>query len=173
MLRNPVPLEPLEELRPRVPAALAARLPAVQAKVVPAGAAGAAGAEVVYYAEGYHSAAVEAAYPGAVPPRPAEVEAIMTPANFTSMLTRAAGTAGTAGTGVYAAAPIAEALPRAVRAEVGLDRAIGAAAGCPALTLPFCAVASGCHLLGGAAPGLELAASPHSPEKNEGAKTTM
>ena len=55
----------------------------------------------------------------------------------------------------------------------GAKTAIGAAAGCPALTLPFCAVASGCHLLGGAAPGLELAASPHSPEKNEGAKTTM
>jgi len=35
----------------------------------------------------------------------------------------------------------------------------------PALTVPFCLVASGCYLLGGRF-GLRLAASPHSPEVN-------
>lgn len=38
----------------------------------------------------------------------------------------------------------------------------------PCLTLPFCAVMSGCYLLGrGGVQGLHLASSPHSPEKNE------
>lgn len=38
----------------------------------------------------------------------------------------------------------------------------------PCLTLPFCAVMSGCYLLGrGGVQGLRLALSPHSPEKNE------
>eukprot|EP00562_Extubocellulus_spinifer_P022041 CAMPEP_0178610756 /NCGR_PEP_ID=MMETSP0698-20121128/259_1 /TAXON_ID=265572 /ORGANISM="Extubocellulus spinifer, Strain CCMP396" /LENGTH=410 /DNA_ID=CAMNT_0020249363 /DNA_START=21 /DNA_END=1253 /DNA_ORIENTATION=- len=38
----------------------------------------------------------------------------------------------------------------------------------PCLTLPFCAVMSGCYLLGrGGVQGLQLAVSPHSPEKNE------
>ena len=38
----------------------------------------------------------------------------------------------------------------------------------PCLTLPFCAVMSGCYLLGrGGVQGLRLASSPHSPEKNE------
>lgn len=37
----------------------------------------------------------------------------------------------------------------------------------PCLTLPFCAVMSGCYLLGrGGIQGLQLAVSPHSPEKN-------
>ena len=46
--------------------------------------------------------------------------------------------------------------------------AMGTALGVPALTLPFCAVAAGCHLLSHAQiPGLELAIAPHSPEKNE------
>jgi len=36
----------------------------------------------------------------------------------------------------------------------------------PALTIPFCLVASGCFFLGGRLPGLRLAASPHSPEVN-------
>lgn len=40
--------------------------------------------------------------------------------------------------------------------------------GVPCLTLPFCSVMSGCYLLGrGEIPGLLVAASPHSPEKNE------
>lgn len=38
----------------------------------------------------------------------------------------------------------------------------------PCLTLPFCAVMSGCYLLGrGGIQGLQLAVSPHSPEKND------
>ena len=50
----------------------------------------------------------------------------------------------------------------------GMATAMGGAFGVPALTLPFCAVASGCHLLrGGVIPGLVLAAEPHSPERNE------
>lgn len=36
----------------------------------------------------------------------------------------------------------------------------------PACTVPFCLVASVCYLLGGRAPGLVLAARPHSPEEN-------
>jgi len=47
----------------------------------------------------------------------------------------------------------------------GMKTAAASAFGVPALTLPFCAVASGCYLLRGL-PGLALAASPHSPEKN-------
>ena len=50
----------------------------------------------------------------------------------------------------------------------GAKVAMGGAFGVPALTLPFCAVAAGCHLLSHSnIPGLLLAASPHSPEKNE------
>lgn len=47
----------------------------------------------------------------------------------------------------------------------GAQAALGSA-GCPALTLPFCAVASACYLLHGQARGLALARSPHSPERN-------
>jgi len=36
----------------------------------------------------------------------------------------------------------------------------------PCLTLPFCITMSGCYLLKDAIPGLILASSPHSPEKN-------
>jgi len=35
------------------------------------------------------------------------------------------------------------------------------------LTLPFCVVASGCHLMRVGVPGLTLAPDPHSPEKNK------
>lgn len=49
----------------------------------------------------------------------------------------------------------------------GAKVAMGGAFAVPALTLPFCAVAASCHLLHQAGvPGLVLAASPHSPEKN-------
>lgn len=48
----------------------------------------------------------------------------------------------------------------------GAKAAMGGAFGVPALTLPFCAVASGCYLLHHGVPGLVLAAAPHSPEKN-------
>ena len=49
----------------------------------------------------------------------------------------------------------------------GAKGAMTGAFGVPALTLPFCAAAIGCHLLGQrGAMGLVLAASPHSPEKN-------
>ncbi|CAK0877212.1 unnamed protein product [Prorocentrum cordatum] len=47
-----------------------------------------------------------------------------------------------------------------------LKAALAGALGVPALTLPFCAVASGCYLLAGRAPGLALAAAAHSPEAN-------
>jgi len=36
----------------------------------------------------------------------------------------------------------------------------------PSLTLPFCAAATGCFLLGGRVPGLLRASAPHSPEVN-------
>jgi len=49
---------------------------------------------------------------------------------------------------------------------VGMKGAFAAMLQVPALTLPFCAVASACHLLAGKAPGLVLAARPHSPEEN-------
>jgi len=48
----------------------------------------------------------------------------------------------------------------------GLKTAFGAAFAVPALTVPFCLVASGCHLLRGSVPGLVLAVSPPSPKKN-------
>ena len=49
----------------------------------------------------------------------------------------------------------------------GAKVAMGGALGVPALTLPFCAVAAGTHLLAhSGVPGLVLAAAPHSPEKN-------
>ena len=51
----------------------------------------------------------------------------------------------------------------------GAKVAMGTALGVPALTLPFCAVAAGCHLLhqsSAASTGLLMAANPHSPEKN-------
>lgn len=49
----------------------------------------------------------------------------------------------------------------------GAKVAMGTAFGVPALTLPFCAVAAGNHLIAmGGARGLVLAAAPHSPEKN-------
>lgn len=48
----------------------------------------------------------------------------------------------------------------------GMKTAMGTAFGVPALTLPFCAVASGSHLLRDSVPGLSLAKEPHSPELN-------
>ncbi|GAX24584.1 solute carrier family 14 [Fistulifera solaris] len=44
---------------------------------------------------------------------------------------------------------------------------MGDALGAPALTLPFCATATGCYWLAGNVPGLLLAKDPHSPEKNK------
>ena len=49
----------------------------------------------------------------------------------------------------------------------GVKGTMAGVAGVPARTLPFCAAAIGCHLLGqSGAMGLALAASPHSPERN-------
>ena len=48
----------------------------------------------------------------------------------------------------------------------GLKTALAASCATPALTLPFCAVASACHLLHDGVAGLQLAAAPHSPERN-------
>lgn len=48
----------------------------------------------------------------------------------------------------------------------GMKGVAAGALGVPALTLPFCAVATLCYLAQGRAPGLVLAAAPHSPEKN-------
>lgn len=50
-------------------------------------------------------------------------------------------------------------------AFAGAKAACGSLAA-PALTLPFCVVASACYLLERKVPGLALAASPHSPEQN-------
>jgi urea transporter len=50
----------------------------------------------------------------------------------------------------------------------GAVQTILGAAGAPCLTLPFCMTASGCYLLAnGVVPGLQLAANPHLPEKNQ------
>ena len=48
----------------------------------------------------------------------------------------------------------------------GAKAALAASCATPALTLPFCAVASACHLLHDGVAGLQLAAAPHSPERN-------
>jgi len=48
----------------------------------------------------------------------------------------------------------------------GLKTAMGDAFALPALTLPFCAVASACHLLRGSIRGVVPSARPHSPEMN-------
>jgi urea transporter len=50
----------------------------------------------------------------------------------------------------------------------GLSTVFGGTLGSPCLTLPFCIVATGCHLLAmdNTLPGLALASSPHSPEVN-------
>lgn len=54
-------------------------------------------------------------------------------------------------------------------AFAGSKGLMATALGCPALTLPFCAVASVCHLMPSLVPALGLvhAAEPHSPEKNK------
>jgi urea transporter len=49
--------------------------------------------------------------------------------------------------------------------HAGLAAVFGSV-GSPCLTVPFCVVASACHLLAGTVPGLKLAANPHSPERN-------
>lgn len=49
---------------------------------------------------------------------------------------------------------------------VGMKAVVAGTIASPCLTLPFCAVASGCFLLAGRAPGLVRAAAPHSPEVN-------
>jgi urea transporter len=53
-------------------------------------------------------------------------------------------------------------------AFAGLSTVFGGALGTPCLTLPFCIVATGCHLLAtdNSLPGLALASSPYSPERN-------
>lgn len=51
-------------------------------------------------------------------------------------------------------------------ATVGFNQFVGNAIESPSLTLPFCAVASACFLLGGRLPGLIRAGAPHSPEVN-------
>lgn len=53
-----------------------------------------------------------------------------------------------------------------VAAFVALKAAVWGAFQSPCMTLPFCAVASGCFLLGGRVPGLVRARAPHSPEAN-------
>jgi urea transporter len=50
----------------------------------------------------------------------------------------------------------------------GAFKVVFGMADAPCLTLPFCAVMSGCYLLGrGGVQGLRIASCPHSPEKNE------
>lgn len=49
----------------------------------------------------------------------------------------------------------------------GAMSSVFGAYGSPCLTLPFCLAMSGCYLLRDAIPGLVLAKSPHSPEKNK------
>jgi len=53
-----------------------------------------------------------------------------------------------------------------VAAFIGLKAAVWSTFQSPCMTLPFCAVASGCFLLGGRVPGLVRARAPHSPEVN-------
>jgi urea transporter len=48
-----------------------------------------------------------------------------------------------------------------------MQTVFAAGAGAPCLTLPFCWTARGCYLLANVVPGLQLAANPHSPEKNQ------
>lgn len=48
----------------------------------------------------------------------------------------------------------------------GAAKAVCGSFAAPALTVPFCAVATMCYLLAGRMPGLALAAAPHSPERN-------
>jgi urea transporter len=55
----------------------------------------------------------------------------------------------------------------ATAAVFGGMQSVFGAAGAPCLTLPFCFTASGCYLLANVVPGLQLAANPHSPEKNQ------
>lgn len=50
--------------------------------------------------------------------------------------------------------------------HAGLAAAFGSA-GSPTLTLPFCIMATACHLLADTIPGLKIAAEPHSPEQNK------
>lgn len=49
---------------------------------------------------------------------------------------------------------------------IGFKATVFGAIQAPCLTLPFCAVASCCYLLGGRVPGLVRARVPHSPEAN-------
>ncbi|CAK0903719.1 unnamed protein product [Prorocentrum cordatum] len=51
-------------------------------------------------------------------------------------------------------------------ATLALKLALGSALKVPCLTLPFCAVASCCVMLGGRVPGVVRAGAPHSPEVN-------
>ena len=49
----------------------------------------------------------------------------------------------------------------------GAMKTVFGAYGAPCLTLPFCVTMSGCYMMRNHVPGLVLASSPHSPEKNE------
>jgi urea transporter len=53
-----------------------------------------------------------------------------------------------------------------------LQKVFGTVLGAPCLTLPFCITMSGCYLLTGRIPGLELAESPHSPERNQSSSSS-
>lgn len=52
-------------------------------------------------------------------------------------------------------------------AVFGAMKTVFGAYGAPCLTLPFCTTMSACYLLQKHVPGLQLASSPHSPEKNK------
>ena len=54
----------------------------------------------------------------------------------------------------------------ATAAVFGAMKTVFGAFGVPCLTLPFCVTMSACYLLRDSVPGLTLASSPHSPEKN-------
>jgi urea transporter len=54
----------------------------------------------------------------------------------------------------------------ATAAVFGAMKTLFGAYGAPCLTLPFCVTMSACYLLRDSVPGLTLASSPHSPEKN-------
>jgi urea transporter len=54
----------------------------------------------------------------------------------------------------------------ATAAVFGAMKTVFGAYGAPCLTLPFCVTMSACYLLRDCVPGLTLASSPHSPEKN-------
>jgi urea transporter len=54
----------------------------------------------------------------------------------------------------------------ATAAVFGAIKTVFGAYGAPSLTLPFCVTMSACYMLRDSVPGLTMASSPHSPEKN-------